>query len=46
MAVSGYLSLPHDAVGWCAVYGCGITWSYSLTISHGETNNLKSSSSK
>ena len=26
------LALPHDAVGWSAVYECGIFWSYSHTF--------------
>ena len=25
------LSLPHGALGWFAVYDCGIAWSYSIT---------------
>ena len=26
------VALPHGAVGWSAVCGCGISWSYSLTF--------------
>ena len=26
------LSLPHDVVGWTAVWDCGISWSYSLIL--------------
>ena len=28
------VSLPHDAVGWSAVYDLGISWSYLLIVLH------------
>ena len=27
------VALPHAAVGWSAVCDCGISWTYSLTVS-------------
>ena len=30
------VALPHGAVGWCAVYDCGISLSYSLLESKGQ----------
>ena len=27
-----FLSLPHSAVGWSAVYGCGMSWSYKVIL--------------
>ena len=28
----GYVSLPHGAMGWCAMYDCGISLIYLLTV--------------
>ena len=39
------MALPSSAVGWSAVYDCGISWSYSLIFSqsiHSMTLSLAS----
>ena len=36
------MSLPRDAVGWCVVFDCGFTWSYSYAFTaliHVECHN-------
>ena len=34
------MALPKGAVGWSALWNCGITWSYSLTFFEVTVNNI------